>query len=94
MSSGAHPTTDAGKVFVRDNNVDQAMKVLKKKLQREGFFGELKKRRFHQSKAEKEREAKARSSRRQFKAAVRRTMKDNMVDKPTAIQILKGRSPR
>ncbi|MGA8420346.1 MAG: 30S ribosomal protein S21, partial [Pseudolabrys sp.] len=26
------------KVFVRDNNVDQALRVLKKKLQREGLF--------------------------------------------------------
>jgi pentatricopeptide repeat protein len=29
-------------VFVRDNNVDQALKVLKKKMQREGLFRELK----------------------------------------------------
>jgi len=31
-------------VFVRDNNVDQALKVLKKKMQREGIFRELKRR--------------------------------------------------
>jgi small subunit ribosomal protein S21 len=31
-------------VFVRDNNVDQALKVLKKKMQREGFFREMKRR--------------------------------------------------
>ena len=29
-------------VSVRDNNVDQALKVLKKKMQREGIFRELK----------------------------------------------------
>jgi small subunit ribosomal protein S21 len=29
-------------VFVRDNNVDQALKVLKKKMQREGVFREMK----------------------------------------------------
>ncbi len=29
-------------VVVRDNNVDQALKVLKKKMQREGIFRELK----------------------------------------------------
>src|SRR5215211_6853182 len=28
-------------VFVRDNNVDQALKVLKKKMQREGIFREM-----------------------------------------------------
>jgi small subunit ribosomal protein S21 len=31
-------------VFVRDINVDQALKVLKKKMQREGFFREMKRR--------------------------------------------------
>jgi ribosomal protein S21 len=29
-------------VLVRDNNVDQALKVLKKKMQREGVFRETK----------------------------------------------------
>ena len=29
-------------VLVRDNNVDQALKVLKKKMQREGVFREMK----------------------------------------------------
>jgi ribosomal protein S21 len=29
-------------VFVRDNNVDQALKALKKKMQREGIFREMK----------------------------------------------------
>ena len=29
-------------VLVRDNNVDQALKVLKKKIQREGVFREMK----------------------------------------------------
>jgi small subunit ribosomal protein S21 len=28
-------------VFVRDNNVDQALRVLKKKMQREGVFREM-----------------------------------------------------
>jgi pentatricopeptide repeat protein len=31
-------------VFVRDNNVEQALKVLKKKMQREGVFREMKRR--------------------------------------------------
>jgi len=29
-------------VLVRDNNVEQALKVLKKKMQREGMFREMK----------------------------------------------------
>lgn len=32
------------RVIVRDNNVDQAMKVLKKKMQREGIFLEMRRR--------------------------------------------------
>ena len=43
-------------IFVRDNNVDQAMKVLKKKMQREGIFRELKRKRYY----EKPSEARAR----------------------------------
>jgi len=31
-------------VFVRDNNVDQALRALKKKMQREGIFREMKRR--------------------------------------------------
>jgi small subunit ribosomal protein S21 len=32
-------------VIVRDNNVEQAMRALKKKMQREGVFREMKERR-------------------------------------------------
>lgn len=32
-------------IFVRDNNLDQALRVLKKKLQKEGVFREMKQRR-------------------------------------------------
>ncbi len=44
-------------VQVRDNNVDQALRVLKKKLQREGVFREMKLRRsFEKPSARKKRE--------------------------------------
>ena len=35
-------------IIVRDNNIDQALKALKKKLQREGVFRELKLRRHYE----------------------------------------------
>ena len=35
-------------VLVRDNNVDQALKALKKKMQREGIFREMKLRRHYE----------------------------------------------
>ena len=30
------------RIFVRDNNIDQALRFLKKKMQREGIFREIK----------------------------------------------------
>jgi small subunit ribosomal protein S21 len=54
-------------VLVRDNNVDQALKALKKKMQREGIFREMKLRRHF----EKPSERKARES----AEAVRRARK-------------------
>ncbi len=39
-------------VNVRDNNVDQALKVLKKKMQREGIFREMKIRRHYEKPSE------------------------------------------
>lgn len=40
-------------VQVRDNNVDQALRVLKKKMQREGVFREMKLRRHFEKPSEK-----------------------------------------
>src|ERR1035441_3736022 len=40
-------------VLVRDNNVDQALKVLKKKMQREGIFREMKLRGHYEKPSEK-----------------------------------------
>src|SRR3954463_8872384 len=41
------------KVLVRDNNVDQALKALKKKMQREGIFREMKLRRHYEKPSER-----------------------------------------
>ena len=40
-------------VSVRDNNVDQALRVLKKKMQREGIFREMKNRRAYEKPSER-----------------------------------------
>jgi small subunit ribosomal protein S21 len=40
-------------ISVRDNNVDQALKILKRKLQKEGLFKEIKQRRFYEKPSEK-----------------------------------------
>ena len=51
-------------VNVRDNNVDQALKVLKKKMQREGIFREMKLRRHYEKPSEKKVREEAESIRR------------------------------
>ncbi len=51
-------------VTVRDNNVDQALKALKKKMQREGIFREMKLRRAYEKPSEKRAREKAEAVRR------------------------------
>jgi small subunit ribosomal protein S21 len=52
------------KVDVRNNNVDQALRILKKKLQLDGMFNELREREHFVSKGDKRRRAKAAGIRR------------------------------
>ena len=51
-------------VTVRDNNVDQALKALKKKMQREGIFREIKLRRSYEKPSERKAREKAEAVRR------------------------------
>ena len=51
-------------VAVRDNNVDQALRVLKKKMQREGLFREMKNRRAFEKPSERRTREVAESTRR------------------------------
>ena len=55
------------KVDVRNNNVDQALRVLKKKLQLDGLFNEMREREDYVSKGEKRRRAKAAGRRRNLR---------------------------
>ena len=59
-------------VVVRDNNVDQALKALKKKMQREGVFREMKLRRSYEKPSEKRAREKAEAIRRARKLARKR----------------------
>ena len=52
------------RVEVRNNNVDGALRVLKKKLQQDGFYTEMREREHHRSKGEKRRLSKAAGRRR------------------------------
>ena len=59
-------------VLVRDNNVDQALRVLKKKLQREGVFREMKLRRNYEKPSEKRAREQAEAVRRARKVERKR----------------------
>lgn len=54
-------------VIVRDNDVDQALRVLKKKMQREGLFREMKLRRSYEKPSERRARQKAENKRRHRK---------------------------
>ena len=60
-------------VFVRDNNVEQALKVLKKKMQREGTFREMRLRRSYEKPSERRVREKAESVRR-YRKMLRKRM--------------------
>jgi small subunit ribosomal protein S21 len=55
-------------VLVHDNDVTGALRVLKRKLQREGMFRELKRRRAYEKPSERRNREKAQSIRRRRKA--------------------------
>jgi len=59
-------------VLVRDNNVDQALRALKKKLQREGVFREMRFRRNYEKPSERRAREKAEAVRRHRKVLRKR----------------------
>ena len=79
-------------VLVRDNNVDQALRVLKKKMQREGVFREMKLRRFYEKPSEKAAREEAEAIRRARKAARKKAQWEGLVATPKKKKVLPGRS--
>jgi small subunit ribosomal protein S21 len=63
-------------IMVRDNNVDQALRALKKKLQREGVYREMKLRRHYEKPSEKRAREKAAAIRRARKMERKRMERD------------------
>ncbi len=68
-------------VTVRDNNIDQALRVLKKKLQREGVYREMKMRRFYEKPSEKRARDAAAAIRRARKMERKRMERDGLIPK-------------
>ncbi len=65
-------------IIVRDNNVDQALRALKKKLQREGVYREMKLRRHYEKPSEKRAREKAAAVRRARKMDRKRAERDGV----------------
>ena len=66
-------------VVVRDNNVDQALRALKKKMQREGIFREMKMRGAFEKPSERRARKKAEAVRRSRKLARKQAQREGLL---------------
>lgn len=80
-------------VLVRDNNVDQALRVLKKKMQREGILREMKQRKAYEKPSEKKAREKAEAVRRARKAARKQVQREGLIPAPKKV-VKPVRAPR
>ena len=76
---GADRQDDCVQVLVRDNNVDQALKALKKKMQREGIFREMKLRGHYEKPSERRAREKAEAIRRARKLARKKMQREGLL---------------
>lgn len=72
------------KITVRDNNVDQALRALKKKLQREGLFREMKRRRSYEKPSQRRARERAEAVRRARKAARKLAQREGLLPRKRA----------
>ena len=81
-------------VFVRDNNVDQALRALKKKLQREGVFREMKLRKHYEKPSERKVRERAEAVRRARKLARKKLQREGLLppSKPRVERTVGGRA--
>ena len=82
QSTTDHDRTFRLQVLVRDNNVDQALKALKKKMQREGLFREMKLRNYYEKPSERRAREKAEAVRRARKLARKRAQREGLIAAP------------
>ena len=79
-------------VFVRDNNVDQALKVLKKRMQREGIFREMKLRKHYEKPSERRVREKSEAIRRARKLARKQLQREGLL--PLKPRVTRGAGGR
>jgi len=80
-------------VLVRDNNVDQALRVLKKKMQREGIFREMKLRRSYEKPSERKVRERSDALRRARKLARKKAQREGLIPNTRKTADIK-KSPR
>ena len=66
-------------IVVRDNNVEQALRALKKKMQREGTFREMKRRKFYEKPSERRARQKAEAVRRARKLQRKKMQREGLI---------------
>jgi small subunit ribosomal protein S21 len=66
-------------VFVRDNNVEQALKALKRKMQREGVFREMKRRKHYEKPSERKARERSEAIRRARKLARKKLQREGLL---------------
>jgi small subunit ribosomal protein S21 len=66
-------------VLVRDNNVEQALKALKRKMQREGVFREMKLRKHYEKPSERRVREKSEAIRRARKLARKQAQREGLL---------------
>ncbi len=69
-------------VIVRDNNVEQALRALKKKMQREGLFREMRTRSAYEKPSERRAREKAEGIRRARKLARKKAQREGLLPAP------------
>jgi small subunit ribosomal protein S21 len=79
-------------VLVRDNNIEQALRVLKKKMQREGVFREMKQRRSYEKPSERKTREKAEAIRRARKLARKKAQREGLIADPRKKKLLDSRA--
>jgi small subunit ribosomal protein S21 len=80
-------------VFVRDNNIEQALRMLKKKMQREGVFREMRRRRFYEKPSEESARKKSDAVRRARKLARKEAIRDGLIAAPARKKALERKQP-
>jgi small subunit ribosomal protein S21 len=80
-------------VLVRDNNIEQALRVLKKRMQREGVFREMRRRRFYEKPSEESARRKSEAIRRMRKLARKQAIRDGLIAAPPSKKKEDARRP-